>query len=319
MKNFKKTILLSFLLQSLTVTSLSAQQWVLVIHGGAGGPPKGSLSAEAEKQFSMKLEEALHRGSGILKEGGNSLEAVTAVVRFMEDCPLFNAGKGAVLDIDGMAELDASLMDGNTGLAGAVAGVTIIKNPILAAKAVMEKTKHVLLIGSGAEQFSKTQGLEIVDPSYFITRERKDAWQKLQDNIHGTVGAVALDRNGNLAAATSTGGMMNKMKGRVGDTPLIGAGTYASNSSCAVSCTGHGEFFIRNLVAYDVSALMLYKGMSLQEAADFEIFQKLKPMGADGGLIAVDKDGQIAMPFNTNAMFRAYIRSEGTEAVLIYN
>jgi len=295
-------------------------KWTLAIHGGAGGPAKGNMATDKEKQYLMKLAEALQTGAVILEKGGTSLDAVEAVVRFMEDCPLFNAGKGAVLTEEGIAEMDASIMDGKSGLAGAVAGVTTIKNPIVAARTVMEKSKQLLLIDGGAEKFAKEQGLEIVDPSYFITPERKNAWQKIKDKTEksGTVGAVALDKQGNLAAATSTGGMMFKMKGRVGDSPIIGAGTYANNATCAVSCTGHGEFFIRNVVAYDLSVLMQYKGMKLDDAANYLINEKLKSQNADGGLIAVDKEGNIAMPFNTNAMFRGYITSEGKSEVAIY-
>lgn len=310
------------------------KQWVLVIHGGAGGPAKGTMSGEKEEGYLRKLGEGLRIGSGILSKGGTSLDAVEAVVRFMEDCPLFNAGKGAVLDIDGKAELDAAIMDGKTGLAGAVGGVTTIKNPVTAARFVMTKTPHVMLVGPGAEKFANEQGLEIVDPSYFITPERMEQWKKgktgglsptvpeksgqEEEKKHGTVGAVALDKMGNLAAATSTGGMGNKMEGRIGDSPIIGAGTYASNKTCAVSATGHGEFFILNVVAYDLSALLEYRGMTLQKAATYLIMEKLKEQKASGGLIAVDKDGNIAMPFNTNAMFRGFIKSDGTTMIAIY-
>jgi len=338
----KSLVILSFLLIPALCSMLLAQTnapaagiahpaWVLVIHGGAGGSVKGTMPADKEKAYLEKLKEAMLAGSAILSKGGSSLDAVEAVVKFMEDCPLFNAGKGAVLNAEGKAELDASIMDGKSGLAGAVACVTTIRNPIVAARAVMEQSKHVMLIGDGAEQFARSHGLEMVDPSYFITGERLDAWEKSKpkpktpekdsgdvDGRKGTVGAVALDVNGNLAAATSTGGMMHKMPGRVGDTPVIGAGTYASNQSCAVSCTGHGEYFIRNAVAYDVSALMLYKGMTLADATGFIIFDKLKAMNASGGLIAVDKDGNIAMPFNTNAMFRGFADASGRTKVSIY-
>lgn len=310
------------------------RNWALVIHGGAGGPAKGTMSGEKEEGYLKKLDEALTLGSGILSKGGSSMDAVEAVIRFMENCPLFNAGKGAVLDSDGKAELDASIMDGKTGLAGAVGGVTTIKNPISAARRVMMKTPHVMLVGSGAERFAQEQGLEIVDPSYFITPERWDQWKQGntkhqprqgpgksgqgEEKKHGTVGAVALDQQGNLAAATSTGGMGNKMVGRIGDSPIIGAGTFASNKTCAVSATGHGEFFIRNVVAYDLSALMEYRGMTLEKAAGYLIMEKLKEQKADGGLIALDRNGNIAMPFNTNAMFRGFVKSDGTRMVAIY-
>ena len=327
-RNLTGLILILFIFwQSGSVSFIYAQEkvtgnskWTLVIHGGAGGPVKGNMPADKEKRYFEKLSEALKTGAVILERGGTSLDAVEAAVRFMEDCPLFNAGLGAVLTEEGIAELDASIMDGKTGKAGAVSSVTNIKNPVSAARTVMEKSKYVMLTGDGAEKFAKENGLTIVDPSYFITAERKEAWQKIKDKSGqtGTVGAVALDQQGNLAAATSTGGMMFKMKGRVGDSPIIGAGTYANNETCAVSCTGHGEFFIRNVVAYDLSALIQYKGMSLIDASDYLINGKLKSLNAEGGLISVDKKGNIAMPFNTNAMFRGYINSEGASQVSIY-
>lgn len=298
-------------------------RWGLVIHGGAGGGPKGSLTLPQEGMYLQKLKEALDTGATILAKGGSSLDAVTAVVVFMEDCPLFNAGKGAVLNEQGYAELDASIMDGATLAAGAVGGVRSIRNPILAARAVMERTNHVFLAGAGADAFAKRIGLTLVDSCYFIVPSRLEYWKRskkkeVEPIKHGTVGAVALDVNGNLAAATSTGGMSNKMVGRLGDTPVIGAGTYADNGSCAVSCTGHGEFFIRNLVAYDLSALMKYQGMTVSEAANFIIGDKLKAQNADGGLISIDNEGNIAMPFNTHAMFRGYQNSEGVQMTAIY-
>lgn len=299
--------------------------WVLVIHGGAGGPGRGSMSADAEKKYLDSLNRALEIGSGILSSGGSSLDAVEAVVRFMEDCPLFNAGKGAVYNADGMAELDASVMDGSTLKAGAVAGVHRIKNPITTARRVMEQTPHVLLMSEGAEDFARREGLELVKPSYFLTKSRTEQYEKMKRKAqeekaskHGTVGAVALDVKGNLAAATSTGGMMMKMKGRLGDTPIIGAGTYANNKTCAVSCTGHGEYFIRYAVAYDVSALMEYKGMSVDDAARNIIMEKLPSAGGTGGLIAVDHEGNITMPFNTQAMFRGWAKSNGEQAARIF-
>jgi len=299
--------------------------WVLVIHGGAGGPPKGTLPKEREQQYKEKLSEALQVGVAILDTGGCSMDAVEAVIRFMEDCPLFNAGKGAVYNDEGVAELDASIMDGHTLMAGAVTGVKTIKHPISAARLVMTNTRHVLLMGEGAELFAEQQGLEMVDPSWFLTQKRTEQYERMMkkrleesEEAKGTVGAVALDSKGNLAAATSTGGLMMKMKGRIGDTPIIGAGTYANNATCAVSCTGTGEFFMRNLIAYDVSALMEYSGMTLQEAADYLIHHKLKSQHGGGGLIAVDKDGNIAMPFNTNAMYRGYAKETGKLGVMIY-
>lgn len=293
-------------------------QWVLVIHGGAGGPPKGSMEPAEERAYLDKLSEALEVGRAILAGGGRSIDAVEAVVRYMEDCPLFNAGRGAVLNGEGKAELDASIMDGATGKAGAVSGVTTIRHPVTAARRVMDSTKHVMLTATGAERFAAHAGLEMVENSWFITPERKAAWEKWQQHPRGTVGAVALDVRGNLASATSTGGMMGKMPGRVGDTPVIGAGTYASNQTCAVSATGHGEFFIRRVVAFDVSARMAYRAQDLKKATDGIIMEELKQMQVSGGLIAVDRKGNIAMPFNTNAMFRGYIRSDGSRETMIY-
>ena len=315
-----------------TPTSTGTKHWVLVIHGGAGGPAKGSMKPEREKQYTDSLAKALQIGSAILSKGGSSLDAVEAVIRFMEDCPLFNAGRGAVLNENGIAELDASVMDGNTGKAGAVACVTTIKNPISAARAVMEKTEHVMLIGKGADKFAKDMKLQIVDPAYFIIPERYEAWKKAKqksmqgkpspssaDTVKkGTVGCVALDSYGNLAAGTSTGGMMMKMSGRVGDSPIIGAGTWADNNSCAVSCTGHGEFFIRNCAAYSVAVQMLYANRSLADAAHFVIFDLLKAKGGEGGLIALDKNGNIAMPFSSNAMFRGSASAESPARVMIW-
>ncbi len=306
--------------------------WVLVIHGGAGGPPQGSMGEEKEQAYKDKLTEAIAVGTGILKKGGSSMEAVEAVVMFMEDCPLFNAGKGAVYNDEGYAEMDASIMDGSTLMAGAVTGVTTIRHPVSAARLVMTNTRHVLLMGEGAKLFAKEQGLELVDPSYFQTPARTEQYERMRksqqekldtvrmtdDKTKGTVGAVALDNMGNLAAATSTGGLMMKMKGRIGDTPIIGAGTYANNATCAVSCTGTGEYFMRNVIAYDVSALMEYRGWSLEQSATYLINEKLKSQGGGGGLIAVDKDGNIAMPFNTNAMFRGYAKAREGSVVEIY-
>ena len=317
---------------------INSGKWALVIHGGAGGPARGTMPAEKEKEYMLKLDEALNIGSEILASGGSSLDAIEKVIRFMEDCPLFNAGVGAVLNEDGKAEHDAAVMDGRTGKAGAVGGVTVIKNPVSAARQVMEQSPHVLLVGPGAEKFAKSMGLEIVAPAYFVTPERLKAWEKWKaagtsnpekkpdspeksstdKEKHGTVGAVALDQQGNLAAGTSTGGMMGKMTGRIGDTPIIGAGTYASNQTCAVSATGHGEYFMRNVVAYDLSAMMEYRGMSVEEAGSVIIMEKLQNQKGSGGLIAVDKEGNICMPFNTNAMFRGFMKSGGEREVAIY-
>jgi beta-aspartyl-peptidase (threonine type) len=295
-----------------------SKSWVLVIHGGAGGPAKGTMADDQEKAYLAELGKALEQGAKILSSGGSSLDAVEAAVKYMEDCPLFNAGKGAVLNAEGIAELDAAIMDGLSGKAGAVAGVKTLKNPIMAARKVMENTKHVMLAGEGADRFGKEIGLETVNSGYFITPQRQGSYEKWKQEKKGTVGAVALDSRGNLAAATSTGGMTGKMPGRIGDSPVIGAGTFASNRTCAVSATGHGEFFIRNVVAYDLSAIMEYGKVPLQEAADQIIFEKLKRQGASGGLIAIDREGNIAMPYNTNAMFRGFIRSDGSQETAIY-
>lgn len=298
----------------------STPDYVLVIHGGAGTILKKNMTPEKEKQYLEKLNEALSIGSEILKSGGTSLDAVTKTIMAMENSPLFNAGKGAVFTAEGVNEMDASIMDGRDLNAGAISGVRHIKNPILAARAVMEDTKHVMLMGTGAEEFSESIGIEMVDSSYFFTQSRWESYLKAKDKAekHGTVGAVALDKHGNLAAATSTGGMTYKMKGRIGDTPIIGAGTYADNKTCAVSATGHGEYFIRNVVAYDISALMKYKGFSLIDASDEVIMNKLVDQNAEGGIIAVDKNGNIAMTFNSAGMYRGYITSEGKSEVLIY-
>lgn len=298
----------------------SKPEYVLVIHGGAGTILKKNMTPEKEKQYLEKLNEALSVGSEILKNGGTSLDAVTKTIMVMENSPLFNAGKGAVFTAEGVNEMDASIMDGRDLNAGAISGVRHIKNPILAARAVMEDTKHVMLLGTGAEEFSESIGIEMVDSSYFFTQSRWESYLKAKDKAekHGTVGAVALDKHGNLAAATSTGGMTYKMKGRVGDTPIIGAGTYADNKTCAVSATGHGEYFIRNVVAYDISALMKYKGFSLIDASKDLIMNKLVAQKAEGGIVAVDKNGNIAMTFNSAGMYRGYITSEGKSEVLIY-
>jgi beta-aspartyl-peptidase (threonine type) len=305
---------------------------VMVIHGGAGTIKKENMTAEREATYRGVLTEALETGHEILKRGGASLDAVEATIRVMEDSPLFNAGKGAVFTSEGRNEMDASIMDGKTLNAGAVASVTSIKNPISAARKVMTESKHVMLVGRGAEQFAEERGLERADSAYFFTQER---WERLlkvkeeeasqsdalldEDNDveYGTVGAVALDRNGTIAAGTSTGGLTNKRFGRVGDSPIIGAGTYANNKTCGVSGTGVGEFFMRGLVAYDVSAHMEYRRFQLGEAAQ-RVMEKLTAMGGDGGLIALDKDGNISMLFNTDGMYRGYIREDGVAHVFFY-
>lgn len=302
----------------------TTSKYVLVIHGGAGTILKENMTSEKEMLFIAKLEEALLVGGDILNNGGTSLDAVTQTIIVLENSPLFNAGKGAVFTEEGVNEMDASIMDGLTGSAGAVAGVRTIKNPIMAARAVMEKSKHVLLSGVGADEFASKQGLEIVDSSYFFTPNRWQSYEKvktrrsLENEKHGTVGAVALDTYGNLAAGTSTGGMTYKMKGRVGDSPIIGAGTYADNNTCAVSATGHGEYFIRNVVAYDIAALMKYTRVSIKEASHYVILDKLKKIGGAGGIIAVDSSGNFTMTFNTPGMYRGVITSEGLMEVKIF-
>jgi len=290
--------------------------WAIVVHGGAGVMNPANFTDEKEKAYKDKLAEALTAGGKILENNGSAMDAVESAIRILEDSPLFNAGKGAVFNAEGVNELDASFMDGLTLNAGAVANVTKIKNPISAARKVMENSPHVMLIKEGAEQFAAEQNLEIVDTEYFYTDDRWNSLQKakerekqrLKDETKksGTVGCVALDKNGNIAAGTSTGGMTNKKYGRVGDSPIIGAGTYADNNSCGVSATGHGEFFIRNVVAYDIAARIKYKGETAEVAANDVINNKLKEIGGSGGVIVLDKYGNIAMPFNTTGMFRGY-------------
>lgn len=316
--------------------------YAIAIHGGAGTIRRENMSPEKEAAYRAALDSALVIGETILKNGGTALDAVEQTIAWLEDCPLFNAGRGAVFTHEGKNELDASIMDGATQRAGAVGAVTTVKNPIRLARAVMEKSPHVFLTGRGAEQFAAENGIEIVDPKWFFTQERWDALQKEleaeaeksgkrsdaarpgaeprrnnPDGKFGTVGCVVLDRKGNLAAGTSTGGMTNKRWNRLGDSPVIGAGTYASNDACAVSCTGHGEYFIRYAVAHDVWALMAYKGLSLADAADLVVLKKLVEKGGEGGLIAVDKDGNIALPFNSDGMYRAYAKP-GERKVMIY-
>jgi beta-aspartyl-peptidase (threonine type) len=306
----------------------------LVIHGGAGTIERSKMTPEKEREYRAGLERALTAGYEILKRGGSSLDATEAAVRVLEDDPHFNAGKGSVFTSAGTNEMDASIMDGKTLRAGAVASVKHVKNPIGLARLVMEKSPHVMLDCAGAEAFAKENGIELVDKKYFFTQERWDALQKIKEaekhggvggkkffiseqDRHGTVGAVALDRKGNLAAATSTGGTTNKLPGRIGDTPVIGAGTYASNQTCAVSCTGDGEYFIRVGAAHEVSALMEYRGVKLREAAQMAL-DAVKTLGGSGGLIAIDKNGEVALPFNTNGMYRGYVDPNGKFVVEIY-
>jgi len=315
-----KKLLFSLLSFSISLTLFSQNpNYVVVIHGGAGNIVKENYTQEKIDAYTQKLQEALDATEKIVKNGGSAIDAVCAAIIILEDSPLFNAGKGAVFAANGKNELDASIMDGKTIKAGAVANVTTIKNPILAAKEVMLNSAHVFLIKEGAEKFAAERGLTIVKPKYFFTQESWDRLKKEQkDDKNGTVGCVVLDTHGNLAAGTSTGGMSNKKWGRVGDSPIIGAGTYANNETCAVSATGHGEFFIRNVVAYDISALMDYKGLSLKEASEFVINDKLKKQNATGGVICVDKNGNVSMPFNTKGMFRAFVKSNGETAVLMF-
>ncbi len=299
------------------ISILQAQQdkkYSIVIHGGAGNIVKSKISGDKEKKYHAKLQEALDLGKNMLEKGSHATQVVIKVIQVLEESPLFNAGRGAVFTHDGKNELDASIMDGKTMNAGAAAGITNVKSPIELAYRVMINSKHVLLSGKGASEFAKTQGLEIVNPKYFSVKKK----DKLKDKKHGTVGCVVLDSYGDLAAGTSTGGMSNKRYGRIGDSPIIGAGTYANNATCAVSCTGHGEYFIRYVVAYTVSALMEMKNMTLKDAANYIINDKLVKAGGSGGLIAVDKNGNISMPFNTKGMFRAYAKSTGESGVLMF-
>lgn len=353
----KKTLLTLVAAGSLSLANAqTASSITLVIHGGAGTITRKNMTPEKEKAYRDVLNQALQTGYGVLKKGGTSLDAVEATIRVMEDSPLFNAGKGAVFTHDGRNELDAAIMDGKTLKAGSIAGVTTIKNPISTARRVMDKSEHVMMIGPGAEAFAKVQGMEIVDPKYFYTEARwKGLQQAIQEEKmqldhteaptksapasapkgpktgavldekiftegkkFGTVGCIALDQYGNLAAGTSTGGMTNKRYGRVGDAPIIGAGTYANNATCAVSATGHGEYFIRSVVGYDISALMEYKGLSVKQAADEVVLKKLVERGGEGGVIALDAKGNFAMPFNSEGMYRGYIKADGSSEILIY-
>lgn len=313
-----------------------------VIHGGAGTLERDRMTPEREAAYRAKLSEALLAGHGVLSKGGGGLDAVVAAITLLEDSPLFNAGKGAVFTGAGTNELDASIMDGKTLKAGAVAGVRRVKNPITLARLVMEQSPHVMMVGDGAEAFAREKGVELVDPKYFYTEER---WQELQrkkeeqkekekgtppkrsrlegvraragGEAFGTVGAVALDRTGSLSAGTSTGGFTNKRSGRIGDSPIIGAGTYADNQTCAVSCTGDGEYFIRVGVARDIAALMQYGGKSLKEASGAALERVVK-LGGGGGLIAIDREGNIAMPFSTSGMYRGYVGPDGKPFVSIF-
>lgn len=294
--------------------------WAIVIHGGAGTITRARMTPEADAEYRRVMQAVIDTGAAVLSAGGSALDAVERAIRMMEDSPLFNAGKGAVFTHEGRNELDAAVMDGSSLAAGAVAGVTDIRNPITAARAVMEQSPHVMLTGKGASEFAAEKGLEIVDPSYFREESRfRELQRALEKEKHGTVGCVALDMNGDLAAGTSTGGMTNKRYNRIGDVPIIGAGTYANNATCAVSATGHGEFFIRYTVAHDISALMEYKGLSLDEAARVVVHEKLVKAGGSGGIVSVDRKGNVSMPFNSEGMYRGYRTSGGKTGVFIFS
>lgn len=310
-------------------------KYAIAIHGGAGTILKNTMTPEKEKAYLDGLKNAIEAGETILKNGGSSLDAVEKAIRSLEDNPLFNAGKGAVFSNAGKNEMDASIMNGVDLSAGAVAGISNVKNPISLAKGIMQKSEHVFLAGNGANEFAHLIGSEFEEDAYFLEQMRFDQLQqaKQTDGVFldhttdkfengekkfGTVGAVALDIHGNLAAGTSTGGMTNKKFGRVGDSPIIGAGTYANNETCAISCTGHGEFFIRSVVAHDISCLIEYKGLSLKEACDFVVMDKLVKIGGEGGLVSIDKNGNIEMPFNSEGMYRAKKSEDGALFIKIY-
>ncbi|KAA3438344.1 isoaspartyl peptidase/L-asparaginase family protein [Rufibacter hautae] len=307
------------------------QRFALALHGGAGTITRASLTQQMDQEYRLALHEALAIGHAILQKGGSALAAVEAIVVSLEDCPLFNAGRGSVFNKRGTHEMDAAIMDGKTLGAGAITGVRNVRNPIRLANEVMRHSDHVLLCQQGAEEFARNRGIAFEPDEYFFTQQRYDQWQALRDSDvymldhsqakekkFGTVGAVAVDLHGNLAAATSTGGMTNKNFNRIGDTPIIGAGTYANNRTCAVSCTGHGEFFMRSVVAYDISCLMEYKGLSLTQASELVVMDKLKKMGGEGGLIAVDAKGNVALPFNSEGMYRGSWVAGQEPVVAIY-
>ena len=319
------TICFVLFFSTTTIWAQTATKYALIIHGGAGVMDQKSMTPEIQSMYLNVLNRVLSVGDSVLSHGGTSMDAVEKVIVIMEDSPLFNAGKGAVFTHDSLVELDASVMEGQSLKAGAIAAVRDIKNPIRVARAVMEKSEHVLLNGSGASQFAKEQGFEPVDNSYFYTEKRRKSLQELLkqereatiNDKHGTVGCVALDSYGNIAAGTSTGGMTNKKYGRIGDSPIIGAGTYANNETGGFSCTGHGEYYIRLGFSRDISALMEYKKLSVQEACREEV-GKLTKLGGTGGVIGLDKNGNIAMEFNTEGMFRGYIKSDGEKEVAIF-
>jgi beta-aspartyl-peptidase (threonine type) len=315
-----------------------ASPYSLVIHGGAGTIRPDLLSEQQQLAFRNGLNDALQAGYSMLEHGATAIEAVCEAVSLLENNPLFNAGRGAVYTHEGHQELDAAIMDGNTLAAGALAGVKFVKNPIHLARAIMNDGRHVFLSGEGALQFAREHALDIENNTYFETPLRHEQWLALKDTPYyqldtlndkvktnyppdkkfGTVGAVALDQNGNLAAGTSTGGMCNKKYGRIGDSPVIGAGTYANNNTCAISCTGHGEFFLRGVVAYDISCLMEYAGLSVEAACNKVVMEKLVAVGGEGGLIAIDAKGHIAMPFNSDGMYRGFQTSRGEKNIALF-
>jgi beta-aspartyl-peptidase (threonine type) len=312
---------------SATAGRSGGKMFAIAIHGGAGTLPRAEIGSEQEKQYLAGLDAALDAGYAVLKNGGTSVDATLAAVHVLEDNPLFNAGRGAVLNRDGIAELDASVMNGKTLSAGAVSGLRHVRSPIELARLVMDKSPHVMLVGEGAEEFAKLQGVEMVPNDYFVTPVRKMQLERLlrgavstKENdlaAFGTVGAVALDSSGNLAAATSTGGMTGKRWGRVGDSPIIGAGTYANNESCAVSATGHGEFFIRTVVAHDICAQVEYLKVPLAKASA-NVLAKMKGLGGNGGVIAIDPRGEVVLEFNSEGMFRGVATSKGRREVAIF-
>ena len=298
-------------------------EFAIVIHGGAGTILKENMSDEMENAYIQKIEEAINAGYNILENNGSSIDAVEATIKILENSELFNAGKGSVLSNTGIVEMDASIMRGDNLNAGAISGVTTIKNPISAARLVMEKSEHVYLSGKGAEAFAKYENLEIVENEYFITERRLNSLRNakkrdsLADNKYGTVGCVALDSDGNITSGTSTGGMTNKKWNRIGDVPIIGAGTYANNKTCGISSTGWGEYFIRNVVAYDISSQMEYNNSSIQSASK-NTLKKVKDLGGSGGVVGLDSKGNITMDFNTEGMYRGYKKSNGDFKIKIY-
>jgi len=297
--------------------------FAIVVHGGAGTILKKNMSDEMELAYKLKLEEAINAGYNILEKNGSSKDAVEETIKILENSELFNAGKGSVLSNKGVVEMDASIMNGQNLNAGAISGIKTIKNPISAARLVMEKSEHVFLSGEGAEEFAKLQGLDIIDNEYFITETRLKSLlnakkrDSIKDNKFGTVGCVAIDKFGNITSGTSTGGMTNKKWNRIGDVPIIGAGTYANNNTCGISSTGWGEYFIRNVVAYDISSQIEYKKISIDLAAK-KTLKKVKDLGGNGGVIGIDKNGNILMDFNTEGMYRGYKKSDGQSEISIY-